>query len=168
MIVLGRIVAPFGVQGWVKIHPFGDDPLTWKKIPQWWIAPNADSPEQEWHAYTLKTCRMQGKALVAAFDEIADRTRAETLNGYYIGAPREMLPETGQDEYYWGDLTGLAVEDAGGLPLGTVTGLLSTGVHDVLQVHDGITERLIPFVSAYVTRVDLEGRRIHTLWEKDW
>ncbi|MGL4410223.1 MAG: ribosome maturation factor RimM, partial [Zoogloea sp.] len=24
MIVLGRIVAPYGIQGWVRIHPFGD------------------------------------------------------------------------------------------------------------------------------------------------
>ena len=42
MIVLGRIVAPFGVQGWVRVHPFGDDPLSWKKMPQWWLGTDPD------------------------------------------------------------------------------------------------------------------------------
>ncbi|THF61515.1 ribosome maturation factor RimM [Pseudothauera nasutitermitis] len=168
MIVLGRIVAPFGVQGWVKIHPFGDDPLSWREMPQWWLAPAAETPEAEWRALTPHSCRVHGKGLVAAFEEIADRNAAESFEGWYIGAPREALPDTGKDEYYWHDLVGLTVENESGEALGTVSGLLSTGVHDVLQVQDGEEERLIPFVAAYVLDVDLAARRIRVTWERDW
>ena len=123
MIVLGRIVAPFGIQGWVKVHPFGDDPLAWRKMPQWWISPDDSEDAAHWRPLTLKGCRMQGKAFVAAFSEVADRTAAEALEGLYVGAPREALPETAVDEYYWADLVGLRVENRAGAVLGTVSGL---------------------------------------------
>ena len=37
MIVLGRIAAPFGVHGWVKVQVFGDDPQAWALMPHWWL-----------------------------------------------------------------------------------------------------------------------------------
>jgi 16S rRNA processing protein RimM len=78
------------------------------------------------------------------------------------------LPQPGKNEYYWGDLVGMAVHDETGEALGEVTGLLSTGAHDVLQVQDGDVERLIPFVAAYVLDVDLAARSVRTAWRNDW
>ena len=172
MIVLGRIVAPFGVQGWIKIHPFGDDPASWRKMSHWWLCSDDDAPDAEWKQYTLTACRPHGKGLVAALAEVADRGAAEAVDGFYIGAPREALPKPAEGEYYWGDLVGLAVENEAGEALGAVAGLISTGAHDVLQVREGegeeAVERLIPFVAAYVLDVDLATRCIRVAWQKDW
>ena len=167
MIVLGRIVAPFGVGGWVKVHPFGDDPLSWKKIPQWWLATDPDG--NAWVPFTLKGCREHGKGgIVASFDEVPDRNGAEAVTGYFVAAPREALPKPEKDEYYWGDLIGLEVVSAAGVSFGKVEGLLSTGAHDVLQVRDGEAERLIPFVAAYVLNVDTAAGQIQVDWDADW
>ena len=167
MIVLGRIVGPFGVQGWVRVHPFGDDPLSWKKMRQWWLG--ADPDGDVWVPYTLSGCKEHGKGgIVASFAEVTDRNGAESVDGYYIAAPREALPKPDADEYYWADLVGLEVHNASGVVLGKVSGLMSTGAHDVLQVQDGDTERLIPFVASYVTAVDIDGGRINVEWEADW
>jgi len=168
MIVMGRIIAPYGVKGWVKIHPFGDDPLSWRKMPQWWLSADDTAPEARWQAHALKGCRQQGKTLVAALDGIDDRSAAEALKGCYIAAPREAMPPTEKDEYYWADLIGLAVENAEGEALGKVTTLISAGAHEVLQVNDGELEHLIPFVPAYVDSVDTESGRIQVQWHKDW
>lgn len=167
MIVLGRVAAPFGVGGWVKVHPFGDDPLSWKKMPQWWFGTDPDG--EVWVPYTLKDCKAHGKGgVIATFDEVPDRNGAEAVTGYYIAAPREALPKPDKDEYYWADLVGLEVRNTAGVVLGTVSGLLSTGAHDVLQVQDGDTERLIPFVASYVLAVDMASRSIQVEWETDW
>ena len=167
MIVLGRIVAPYGVAGWVRVRPFGDDPLSWKKMPQWFLGTDPDG--QDWAPYTLKGCRAHGKGdLVATFAEVPDRTAAEAVDGFYVAVPREALPKPDQDEYYWADLIGLEVWNTQEVRLGTVSGLLSTGAHDVLQVQDGEVERLIPFVASYVTDVDVAARRIRVEWEADW
>lgn len=168
MIVLGRIVAPFGIQGWVKIHPFGDDPLSWRKMPRWWVCRESEAEDAQWRPLQLNACKLQGRSVVASFVESPDRNTAEALEGFYIGAPRETLPEPAENEYYWADLIGLAVVNQQGEALGQVVDLISTGVHDVLQIQDGETERLIPFVAAYVLDVNQNTRIIQVDWQKDW
>lgn len=173
MIVLGRIVAPHGVRGGVKIHPFGDDPHSWSKMLYWWLGRNPDSKDEaDWKAYKLEGLRDQGKNLVASFDEVTDRNGAEALDGLFIATPVEYMPKPGFDEYYWTDLIGLSVVNAAKTHLGVVNGLIETGAHHVLQLSDGEgdekVERLIPFVGAFVKTVDLAGREIHVEWEADW
>lgn len=163
MIVLGRITAPFGVHGWVKIHPFGDDPESWKRMPRWWLG-----TDENWQSYELKGCTPHGKGLIAHFLGIEDRSAAEKLTGLYVGAVREALPETGRSEFYWVDLVGLDVVNLSDESLGKVAELLSGGAHDVLCVRDGEHERLLPFVEAIVREVDLAGRKIRVDWGRDW
>ena len=169
MIILGRIVAPFGIHGWLKIQPFGDDPLTWRRMEAWWIGPTPDSERPEdWRQFKPRSVREHGKGVIAALDGVDDRTAAEAIDGFYIAAPRDALPATADDEYYWADLIGLRVVGNGGAELGVVRGLLETGAHDVLEVVDGDVERLIPFVGAYVKTVDLPKGEIAVEWELDW
>lgn len=168
MIVLGRIKAPYGVRGWVRIHPFGDDPLSWERMPTWWLSLDAEAPLAQWQAFGLRACRLQGGDLVAAFDGVEDRTAAERLQGMYFGAPRESLPETDRDEYYWSDLIGLRVENGDGFALGVVEELIETGANQVLVVRKDGEERLLPFIGAVVKDVDLAAGRILVDWAADW
>lgn len=169
MIVMGRVVAPFGIHGWLKLVPLGDDPLTWRKMPQWWFGRNPDSQRPEdWRVCVPRGLRMQGKTVVLAIEGVEDRTAAETLDGFFLAAPREALPPTAKDEFYWTDLIGLEVLGSAGVALGRVTGLVETGAHDVLEVSDGETERLIPFVETYVEEVDLAVGVMRVAWEADW
>lgn len=167
-MVLGRISAPFGIKGWLKIQPFGDDPLSWAEMPEWWISPDADAPANEWRASRLLACQAHGQGLIVHLEASPDRNTAESLKGWFIGAPRESMPDTEQDEYFWGDLIGMQVLNLGDEPLGQVDSLLSTGAHDVLRVIDGESERLIPFVANYVIEVDTDKRCIRVDWQKDW
>ncbi|KAF7599583.1 MAG: 16S rRNA processing protein RimM [Candidatus Dactylopiibacterium carminicum] len=169
MIVMGRVVAPFGIQGWLKVQPLGDDPLSWRRMPQWWVGRNPESTRSEdWQVFLPRGLRFHGKGLVAALAEVCDRTSAESLDGCFIAAPREALPPTAKDEYYWADLVGLSVLGREGAELGKVCGLLDTGAHSVLEVEQGEAIRLIPFVGAYVLDVDLVSQVIKVDWEVDW
>lgn len=169
MVVLGRVLAPFGIHGWVKIQPFGDDALSWRSMSAWWLGTEPESLRPEdWREHKLLAVRGHGKGLIAALEGIGDRTAAEAVEGYYVAAPREALPRLGRDEYYWADLVGLKVIGKGNVLLGVVRSLIETGAHDVLEVVDGEIERLIPFVAAYVGRVDLSRGEIHVDWEADW
>lgn len=168
MVVLGRVVAPFGVHGWLKIHPFGDDPLSWRAMPQWWLGRDPDRDEG-WTAYGLKACRAHGAGLIVQLEGVPDRSAAEALEGLYVGAPRAALPATGRDEYYWADLVGLQVVNLQGEPLGVVEELISTGAHEVLSLRDDENiRRLLPFVAQVVKSVDLGERRIQVDWGRDW
>lgn len=166
MLVLGRIVAPFGVQGWVRVHPFADDPAQWAKLPRWWLSRDAEAGP--WREVDLTQARVHGESLVALIGGTGDRNGAEQLDGFYIGAPREVMPKPAPDEYYWSDLIGLDVVNEQDCRFGKVAGLIETGANDVLQVSDGDRERLIPFVAAVVKDVDFGAGRIRVAWEADW
>ena len=71
-------------------------------------AVDPDSSEG-WKVVELQDSREQGGALFARLEGVGDRTAAEALKGMYVGAPREALPVPAEDEFYWGDLIGLAV-----------------------------------------------------------
>ena len=73
------------------------------------------------------------------------------------------------------DLIGLAVRNREGMELGTVSELMSTGPQTVLvltqpnaQDPSKPIQHMIPFVSAYVDKVDLAGRSILVDWQADY
>lgn len=170
MIVLGRVTGPFGILGWLRIHPFGDDPLAWGKMKQWWLTTNPDAPDAQWHPHTLAGLKPHGgDGVVARLKEVPDRTAAESLTGWYIGAPRDALPENDPDEFYWADLVGMAVVNNQGESLGSVVEIIAGAANDVLRITDNAgKERLLPFVEAVVTEVDTVGRRLLVEWGSDW
>ncbi|MDK9704051.1 MAG: ribosome maturation factor RimM [Sulfuritalea sp.] len=168
MIVLGRIVAPFGVQGWLRVHPFGDDPGAWRKMTQWWLSADVHAPAESWKVHGLEAVKLHGDGVVAKLAGIDDRDASEALGSCFFGAPREALPAPEQDEYYWADLIGLAVVNMQNQPLGRVKSLIETGANEVLVVVDGDRERLLPFVEHVVKAVDVPGGIIHADWESDW
>ena len=168
VVVLGKVIGAYGIQGWVRIHPFADDPLSWRGIKQWWIKPD-DGADAGWVAASLKQLKVHGDGLVASFDGVTDRDSAEAWVGKLLGVPRQAMPETAADEFYWGDLTGLTVRNAQAETLGVVRDLVETGANTVLVVVDAAEiKRLIPFVSQVVSKVDLKQQEILVDWGLDW
>ncbi|HTJ96358.1 MAG TPA: ribosome maturation factor RimM [Rhodocyclaceae bacterium] len=170
MIVLGRLVVPYGVRGWFKLHPFADDAEAWCDLPQWWLAADPEKAQSasDWRAYKLEEVRNHGKGLIAKLVGVDDRTAAEALQGCYVGAPREAMPATSSDEFYWDDLVGLDVQNSKGESLGKVASIISAAASDVLVVQEGETERLLPFVGSVVLQVDVPAGVIRVEWERDW
>ena len=168
MIVLGRVVAPFGVHGWLRVHAFGDDPEAWKLMRQIWISDDAEAPAERWVVHELAGLRRHGDGVVAKLAGIDDRDASEALGSCFIGAPRDALPAPKQDEYYWADLVGLDVVNLLDQSLGRVESLIETGANQVLVARDGERERLLPFIASVVKQVDVPGRRIRVDWGSDW
>lgn len=168
MVVLGKIVAPYGLRGAVKVHPFADDPAAWAKLGSWWIGQENESL-QTWRRSKLIRCKMHGDLLIAELDLVPDRNVSESMRGFLVGVPRAELPVAGTDEYYWADLVGLDVLNVHDECLGKVVGLIETSANDVLRVcGECEKERLLPFVATVVLEVDLAARRIRVDWEADW
>lgn len=163
--MLGRLADPYGIRGWIRLYPFGDDPLTWKSIPVWCIGKEGGP----WREIGLAGLRAHGDGLVVSLEGVLDRNGAEALKGVLVGVPRDKLPATDENEFYWGELIGLSVINSAGQMLGKVESLIETGANDVLRVlaEDG-TERLLPFVDAVVLSVDRAAGQIRVEWGADW
>lgn len=159
---MGRIVGPFGVQGWLKVKPFTQEPGSLGDFPRWLVRAN-----DGWREMALEDFEVHSKGPVAKLAGCDDREGADRLRGSDVAVMRESLGEAEEGTFYWVDLVGLEVVDAGGKPLGKVEGLFETGDTSVMVVK-GERERMIPFVPEYVTNVDREARRITVDWKADY
>ena len=167
IVVLGKVVAPYGLNGAVKVFPFADDPLAWSKLPCWWIGREGEDPSR-WQRARLVQCKVREALVIADLDCSPDRNAAEAMQGSLVGIPRAELPATAKDEYYWADLLGLDVVNTHDQSLGRVLGLIETPANDVLRVGDGVAqERLLPFVATVVLDVDRAVGQIRVDWELD-
>lgn len=168
IVVLGKVIGPYGLRGAVKVHPFADDPLAWAKLPCWWIGKESVSPDL-WQQSPLLRCKAHGDVLVAELECLPDRNASEAAQGMLVGVPRSVLPPVAENEYYWADLIGLDVLNTRDQSLGRVLGLIETSANDVLRIGDSEgKERLLPFVAAVVLDVDVLAQRIRVDWEVDW
>lgn len=162
---MGHISAPFGVKGWVKIQTDTEYPDSLLDYEQVWLGRDG-----QWRQVAVQDMQARPAGLVVAqLDGIDDRDAAFALRGQLVAVPRAQLPQTADDEYYWADLIGMRVTGLDDVELGVVDHLLSTGANDVLVVRaaDG-SERLIPFVAAFVLQVEREQRCIRTAWGLDY
>lgn len=161
---MGRIVAPYGVKGWVRIEPYSADPGSLRAYPAWWVG-NKDG----WRELKVARSVLQhGTSLVARFEGCEERDAAQALKGREIALERAALPQSAKDEFYWADLVGLGVVNMQGEELGKIAGLFDNGAHAVMRVVAGETERLLPFVEQVVRQVDLAQGRVRVEWELDW
>jgi 16S rRNA processing protein RimM len=173
-VEVGRIVDAFGVQGWIKVQPYAADPQALFSSRRWHLQPPEEPRPKSALAFPpllrVVQAKDHGPLVVAQVRDVGDRDAALALRGGRIFVPRSSFPTAGDGEFYWVDLIGLGVVNRAGEALGSVVGLLDTGVHSVLRVQaeGGGEERLIPFVAAYVDGVDLADRRIRVDWGLDY
>jgi 16S rRNA processing protein RimM len=167
LVLMAVVKEPYGLAGGIKLHVFSDDPLALQDFDEWWIAAPAAKPA--WKKVVPVNFGLRGGGYVATLPGIADRDQAFALKGWQIAVARSAFAPSGEDEYYWADLIGLAVVNREGVELGKVTDLLDLGPHQVFKVQgEGRPETLIPFVAVYVDKVDVAGGRITVDWGEDY
>ncbi len=162
-IVLGRVGAPHGVRGWLRIQSFARPPESILEHARWFLA-----RAEAWEPWRVADSRIGEKALTVRLQGCDDRDSALALRHCDIAVPREELPPLEPDEWYWADLIGLQVETTEGVALGRVDHLLETGANDVLVVR-GDRERLIPWAQERVIRsVEIDQGRLVVDWDEDF
>lgn len=161
MLILGRISSVYGVRGWVKVHSETEPNENILTYSPWYVG----------SGYTPRSIaegRRHGKGLIARLEGCGDRERARELVGLEIAVRRDQLPPPSEEEFYWADLEGLAVETPSGTPLGRIERIFSTPGNDVIVVR-GERERLIPFIwGDVVHQVDIDNGLVRVDWDPDF
>ena len=161
MVVMGRVLAPYGVKGWIKLRAFTSSPDALIGQRHWWL----ESGGVGWREFELVEAHRHADTLLARLDGLSKREDAAAWQGAAIAVPRAALPELAEGEVYLADLVGLAVVNRQGEPLGRVAALLETPAHAVLRIEgDRGREELIPLVPAYIDAIEMDHGRIVVDW----
>ena len=170
-VVIGKIGAPHGVKGWVKINTYTDTPEGIFDYQPWLV--DRDGRLQ---SIQVDEWKNHGDGLVARLKGIDDRDVARDWCLKDIRVDAALLPELTENEFYWHQLQDLVVYSQYGNTerrLGVVLSLLETGANDVLVVKGDAEsidrrERLIPYSDQYVLNIDLGAQRIDVTWDPDF
>jgi len=147
-VILGKIGAPYGIKGWLKLTPYTDNPEGVFDYSSLLI-----QLDGQWQQQAVANWRRHNNGIVLKFDNVDDRDSAAQFTNAEIGVLADDLPDLADDEFYWRELIGLSVTNESGYQMGQVTDLLETGSNDVLVVKAkpndafGKHERLIPFIT---------------------
>lgn len=93
------------------------------------------------------------------FGSVTTRNLAEALRGKPVFVPSSLVPEPEEDTDDW-DITGYAVVDSDGTPIGTVLDVIENPAHPLLEVKDDAGRFFIPYVDAYVIDIDDDAETV--------
>jgi len=153
-IAIAEITGAHGVNGGVRIRPYNpESPLFSPGTPVYMQTENGDYAEYE----ILEVADLP-KGMRLILDGFAGRDEAKALFQQQLFYPRDMLPETDENENYVEDLLGLRVIDIdSGAELGVISDIFETGANDCWEIKNGDREIIIPATREVIVEVDIEN-----------
>ncbi|GMA99312.1 ribosome maturation factor RimM [Pelosinus sp. IPA-1] len=162
MIVIGKIGAPQGVRGEVRVTPLTDFPERFRELKTALLDDGTSLP--------IESVRYHQQFVLLKFRGMDNRNDIEHLRGKLIKVERKDLVQLPAGHYYIFDIVGLEVYTEEKEYLGKVTDVLETGSNDVYIVEQKDKQPLlIPALKSVVLQIDIpSGKMIVKLqeWEE--
>ncbi len=161
LVVVGRIVAPHGVRGDLRILPDTDRPeIIFKKLKRLIIGGVS---------YDLLSARPHKNVYILHMKGVDTRNMAESLVSKWVEVPFSELPKRPEGTYYYFQLIGLTVVTEEGEKVGVLKEILETGANNVYVVDTVDHKELcLPAIPSCILSVALDkGQMIVRLpeWE---
>jgi 16S rRNA processing protein RimM len=163
-VLLARVVRPQGRQGEVLADIFTDFPEHFTRRKRLFLRSPGGRADAMQEAKVESHWLHKGR-VVLKFSQVDSMLEAEKLRGYEVVTPREERMPLEGDAVYVSDLVGVRVIDVshgGATDAGEITDVEPEGAGPAMLVirTPAGDELLIPFVRAYLRKMDIEGKRL--------
>ena len=151
-IEVGKIVAPHGVRGDLRIRPDIERPTIFKQVHHIFLGGKE---------YKILSARPHKNIYILHVEGVDDRNTAETLIGKIGEVPLSELPRLPEGEYYYFQLLRLTVVEENGHVVGPIKEIIETGANNVYVI--GLPkgkELCIPAIPSCILAVDLKAGRM--------
>lgn len=152
-LVVGRVLAPWGVHGQIRAEILTAFPERFARLQEIDVG-------DEHRPYRVQSARLHKGNVVLKLEGIDNPEQAAELRGEYLYVPLAQAMPLGEDQYYHFQILGLEVYTTAGRRLGPITEILETGSNDVYVVQSDGREILIPALGDVVQQIDLEHQRM--------
>ena len=163
-VLLARIVRPQGRRGEVLADIFTDFPERFTERKRLFLRPPTGTQLHAMREVKVESHWLHKGRVVLKFSQVDSIADAENLRGFEVVIPRdERMPLEGEAVYV-SDLLGVRVIDVsrGAEDAGEITDVEPEGAGPamlVIRTPSG-DELLIPFVRAYLRKIDIEAKRL--------
>ncbi len=149
-IKLGKITAPQGIKGEVRVYPYTDELTRFSEI---------ESVLLDGQKRRIQKARYMKNMAVLKLEGIDDRNAAEVLRNKELLLAKEDLWEQPEDTYFIDDLVGSAVLSEDGTQIGSLKQVISRPAQDLYEIEkaDGSTF-LLPAVKEFIRSVDPKNK----------
>lgn len=158
-VAVGRVLRPHGVKGEVVVEVLSDVPGRFQKGSRVQGVREGSPPV----TLTVAAGRKHKTGAVVRFEGYEDRDQVEALRGLDLEVALAEVPKAPRGTYYQYELLGCLCRDVnndGGEELGKVVEVVEDGGGTMLIV-EGEGRRIpVPFVKAFLRRVDVARGRI--------
>lgn len=150
---IGNVVAPFGVQGELKVLLLTDIPNRFNQLDVVYVGPNHVQHRIE------RVRPYKGEMAVLKLQGIDDANAAEKMRNFGLTIPESQLAQLPPDSYYQHDILGVQVFTLKERAIGPIVDIIVTGSNDVYVINspDG-KQILIPAIKDVVKQVDLRRK----------
>jgi 16S rRNA processing protein RimM len=164
-VLLAHIVRPQGRRGEVLAEIFTDFPESFAQRKQLFLRPPTGRQADAMRQAKVESHWLHKGRVVLKFSQVDSIADAESLRGFDVVIPREERIPLEGDAVYVSDLLGVRVIDVSGggaADVGEITDVEPEGSAPAMLVirTPAGDERLIPFVRAYLKKMDIEARRL--------
>jgi 16S rRNA processing protein RimM len=152
LVSLGKVTGAHGLQGAIKVRATAETATTDPEV----ITALGEVVVGGRSYGVLGAERFKNQVLLR-LEGIRDRGQAQELVGLEVQGDRRRFPALPPGEYFWFQLLGLPVLNAGdGVLLGYLEEVIPTPAHDVYVVRLGEREVLLPAVVEVVVEINLQ------------
>jgi 16S rRNA processing protein RimM len=164
-VLLAHIVRPQGRHGEVLADIFTDFPERFAQRKRLFLRPPAKGHADAMREVKVVSHWLHKGRVVLKFAQVDSMAEAENLRGFDLVIPREERMPLSGDAVYVSDLLGVRVIDVsrgGFTDAGEITDVEPEGPGPAMLVIRTLAgdELLIPFVRAYLRKMDIEGKRL--------
>lgn len=151
-IVVGRIVAPHGVRGDLRVLPEIDKVELFQNIKRIFFG---NKP------YKIISSRPHKNIYIMKVEGVTDRNTSENMVGLSASLPESEIPPCEEGEYYCFELLDMEVYDEENNFVGILVEIIETGANDVYTVVDKDKKEIyLPAIPSCIKSVDVENNKM--------
>ncbi len=154
LLLIGKVVKPHGIRGWLKIKSYSESTTTFSRAGKVYLLKAGRL--EEWELTAVKPHK--GHFLIE-LKGIEDRNKAEEYRNADVYIDKGVLKKE-EGEFFWYELIGIKVYLISGKYLGTIKHIFRTGSNDVYVVEEKEREYLIPAIEDVVKEIDLDSGKM--------
>lgn len=154
---VGKITSVHGLKGELYVFVFSGEAFWSDEIEEFSLSDG----QGRFRSFTVRSVREHKKGLLIQTEEIRDRTAAEAVLGHEFWIDSELFVSEPGETIFLGEVEGFEVHDETHGAIGPVVGFVELPGQDLLVVQRQNHKVEIPFVDAFIDRIEFEEKRIY-------